>query len=138
MKPLPVGRPFLNNYVFQLATHFMTDGYMEGCGFSYVALEDHHGHINDVIPSVVVKWSTEWKEVNDEFEKNLLGDDDLNIFSGNMFMVWDGNHRLKTWMPIIEQFHAHDMNWHFCVEGVILDPRENVTSVLAAWHEVNW
>ena len=105
MMRLPVVRSFFKNDVSQLATHFMSDGYMEGNGFFYVALEDHHGHTNDVTPSVVAKWSTEWKEVNEEFEKKLLTDDDLKIFSNKMFMVWDGNHRLQTWMPIIEEFH---------------------------------
>ena len=138
MMPLPVVRPFLKNDVSQLATHFMMDGYMEGNGFFYVALQDNHGHTNDVTPTVLSKWSSEWKEVNEEFERKLLADDDLKIFSNKMFMVWDGNHRLQAWMPIIEQFHKHDINWHFCVEGVILDPRGDVPSTIAALHEVNW
>ena len=138
MLPLPVVRPFLKNDVSQLATHFMSDGYMEGCGFFYVALEDNHGHTNDVTSAVIANWSPQWKEVNEVFEKKLLADDDLRIFSNKMFMVWDGNHRLQAWMPIIEQFHPHDINWHYCVEGVILDPRGEVASVIAALHEVNW
>ena len=116
----------------------MTDGYMEGNGFFYVALDDNHGHTNDVTPTVMAKWSSHWKEVNEEFEEKLLADDDLKIFSNKMFMIWDGNHRLQAWMPIIEQFHAHDINWHFCVEGVILDPRGDVPSMIAALHEINW
>ena len=80
-------------------------------------------------------WSTEWKVVNEEFEKTLLADEDLKIFSNKMFMVWDGNHRLQAWMPSIEQFYIHDINWHFCV---ILEPRGDVPSVIAALHEVNW
>ena len=102
MLPLPVVRPFLKNDVSQLAAHFMTDGYMKGYGFFYVALEDNNGHTNDVTPSVVAKRSTEWKKVNEEFEKKLLVDYDLKIFSNKMFMVWDGNHRLQAWMPFIE------------------------------------
>ena len=136
--PLSVVRPYLKIDVSQLATHFMIDGYMEGNGFFYVALEDNHGHTNEVTPTVVAKWSSEWKEVNDKFEKKLLADVDLKIFSNKMFMVWDGNHRLQAWMPIIEQFHTHDINWHFCVESVILEPRGNVPSMIAALHEVNW
>ena len=138
MMPLPVVRPYLKNDVSQLAIHFMIDGYMEGNGFFYVALEDNHGHTKDVTPNVVANWSSEWKEVNDEFEKKLLADEDLKIFSNKMFMDWDGNHRLQAWMPIIEEFHTHDINWHFCVEGVILDPKGDVPSVIAALHEVNW
>ena len=33
-------------------------------------------------------------------------------------------------MPIIEQFHTHDINWLLCVEGVILDPRGDVPFVI--------
>ena len=138
MLHLPVVRPFLKNDVSQLATHYLTDRYMEGYGFFYMALEDNHGHTNDVTPSVVAKWSTESKEVNEEFEKKLLADDDLTIFSNKMFMVWYGNHRLQAWMPFIEQFHTHDINWHFCVEVVIFDPRGDVPSVIAVLHEVSW
>ena len=69
---------------------------MEGCGFFYVALEDNHGHTNDVIPVVVANWSPQWKEVNEVFEKKLLADDDLRIFLNKMFMVWDENHRLQA------------------------------------------
>ena len=133
-----VVRLYLKDDVSQLATHFMTDGYMEGNGFFYVTLEDNHGYTDDVTPTVVAKWSSEWKEVNEEFEKNILTDDDLNFFSNKMFMVWDGNHRLQAWIPIIEQLHTHVTNWHFCVEGVILDPRGDIPSVIAALHEVNW
>jgi hypothetical protein len=61
-----------------------------------VALEDNHGHTNDVTSSLVAKWSTEWKKVNEEFEKKLRADDNLKMFSNKMFMVWDGNHPLQA------------------------------------------
>ena len=96
MMPVHVVRPYLKNDVSQFATHFMTDGYMEGNGFFYVALEDNHGHTNDVTPSVVAKWSTEWKLVNEELEKTLLADNDLKIFLNKIFIVGDGNHRLQV------------------------------------------
>ena len=53
-------------------------------------------------------------------------------------MIWDVNHRLQIWLPIIEQFHIHDINWYFYVEGVIIDLRGDVPFVIAALHEVNW
>ena len=68
MMSLLVMRLHLKNDVSQLATHFMTHDYMEDNDFFYVTLEDNHGHINDVTSSVVAKWSTEWKVVNEEFE----------------------------------------------------------------------
>ena len=138
MMSLPVVRSYLKNDVSQLAIHFMSDGYMEGNGLFYVALQDNHGHTNDITPNVMAKWSSKWKDANEEFENKLLEDDDLKIFSYKMFMVWDGNHRLQAWMPIIEQVHTHDIIWHFCVEAVILDPRGDAPSMIAALHEVNW
>ena len=135
---LLVMRLHLKNDVSQLATHFMTHGYMEDNDFFYVTLEDNHGHINDVTSSVVAKWSTEWKVVNEEFDNAFFTDNDLRIFSNKMFMVWDGNHRLQAWLPIIEQFHTHDINWQFYVEGVIFDSREDVSFVIDILYEVNW
>ena len=62
--PLPhnassCGEIDLKNDVSQLATHFMIDGYIKGNDIFYVALEDNHGHTNDVTPNMVAKWSTE-------------------------------------------------------------------------------
>jgi len=138
MMSLPVVRPFLKNDVLTLASHFTKCGYMEGNGFFYVAVEDNSGFTTDVTAAIFDKWSPEWKKRNEDFEETLLADDDLKAFSNKMFMVWDGNHRLQAWLPIIEQFHAGDLNWHFCVESIILDPKGNVGSVLTALHEVNW
>ena len=83
--PLPYdvsscGETDLKNDVSQLAIHSMTDGYMEGNNIFYVALQDNHGHTNDVTPSMVAKWSTEWKMVNEKFKNIFLANDDLRIF----------------------------------------------------------
>lgn len=138
MISLPVVRPYLKNDVLTLASHFMKCGYMEGNGYFYVALENNFGVTVDVTPEITGSWSAHWVKVNEQFEKRLLEDDDLKVFSNKMFMVWDGNHRLQAWMPIIDRDHAHDISWHYCVETVILDPRGDVASILTALHEVNW
>ena len=41
-------------------------------------------------------------------KKILQIDEDLKVFSGKIFMVWDGNHRLQAWLPIINQDHTYD------------------------------
>ena len=69
---------------------------------------------------------------------HFFTDNDLRIFSNKMFMVWDGNHRLQAWLPIIEQFHTHDIIWQFYVESVIFDSREDVSFVIDILYEVNW
>jgi hypothetical protein len=35
-------------------------------------------------------------------------------------MVWDGNHHLQAWLPIINNEHKNDPTWHFVVESIIL------------------
>jgi len=75
--------------------------------------------------------------VNEDFERTLLNDEELKVFFNKMFMVWDGNHRLQAQLPIIEQFHARDVNWHFYVESIILDPKGDVPSVLTTLHKIN-
>jgi len=138
MISLPLVRPYLKNDVLNLATHFMKCGYMEGNGFFYVTLENNFSATVDVTPEISDHWSPSWKKVNESFEKMLLEDVDLKVFSNKMFMVWDGNHRLQAWLPIIDQDHSNDICWHYSVDSIILDPKEDVPSVLIALHEVNW
>ena len=81
---------------------------MEGNGVFYVALENNEGKTVDVTDSIIESWSENWVRANDAFEKILQADEDLKVFSGKMFMVWDGNHRLQAWLPIINQYHTHN------------------------------
>ena len=53
-------------------------------------------------------------------------------------MMWDGNHRLQSWLPIINQDHTHDPTWHYVVESIILDVKGDIATILATLHEVNW
>ncbi len=64
---LPVVRHFLKNDVRKLASHFRKNGYMEGNGIFYVALEDNEGKILDVSAEIIFTWSQHWVTVNNEF-----------------------------------------------------------------------
>jgi hypothetical protein len=138
MISLPVVRPFLKNDVLNLASHFVSCGYLEGNGVFYVSMEDNDGRTRAVTDEVVATWSENWIAVNAEFEKLLQSDDDLRVFSGKMFMVWDGNHRLQAWLPIINDDHGQDQSWHFSVESIILVVNGDVASLVTALHDVNW
>ena len=70
---------------------------------------------------------------NDAFEKILQTDEDSKVFSGKMFMVWDGNHRLQAWLPIINR----DYTRYYVVESIILDVKKDLAIMLAVLHEVN-
>jgi hypothetical protein len=76
--------------------------------------------------------------MNAEFEHLLQSNDDLQVFSSKMFMVWDGNHRLQAWLPIINEDEGHDQSWHFFVESIILVVSGDIASLVALLHNVNW
>jgi hypothetical protein len=55
-----------------------------------------------------------------------------------MFHVWDDNHRIQAWMPIINNDHLDDISWHYTVKSIILVVNGDVVSMLTALHEINW
>ena len=55
-----------------------------------------------------------------------------------MFHVWDGNHRLQAWLPVINKYHSDDLNWHYSVESIVLEVKGAVGPLLSALHQVNW
>jgi hypothetical protein len=101
-------------------------------------VEDNEGRTKAVTDEIKTTWSENWATTNAEFELLLQNDPDLRVFSGKMFMVWDGNHRLKAWLPIINEDHGHDISWHFSVESIILVVNGDVASLVASLHDVNW
>lgn len=75
--------------------------------------------------------------ITDEFKRMLTADLVLKVFCGKMFHVWDGNHRVQAWMPIINNDHGDDISWHYTVESIILEVKGDVFSMVIALHEVN-
>lgn len=41
-------------------------------------------------------------------------------------------------MPIINDDHSDEIEWHYSVESIILEVKGDVASMLTALHEVNW
>jgi hypothetical protein len=131
-------RPALAKDIYELGSHFIKVGYMDGFGAFYMALEDDCGRTVDVTKEITEKWSPLWKRRNEEFEEYISRDEHLKVFCNKMFHVWDGNHRLECWMPIINREHPDDYSWHFKVECIILEVKGNVVNMLTALHEINW
>lgn len=55
--------------------------------------------VNDVD---LQEWGPTWTQVNDEFERELVDSEWMDL-KGRKFLVWDGNHRLKAWLPRIRE-----------------------------------
>jgi hypothetical protein len=71
MISLPTVRPFLKNDVLNLASHFVSYGYLEGNGVFYVSLEDNEERTKAVTDEIIATWSESWISVNAEFEHLL-------------------------------------------------------------------
>ena len=138
MRPLEAVRPRLSNDVISLSTHFVSEGYMDGHGIFYVALQDHQGRTVDVSDEDRQSWSPLWKDANDKFDLRLRRDEHLKVFVGKMFHVWDGNHRLGAWLPIINRYHSDDSKWHYSVESIVLEVGNKVGALVSALTQVNW
>ena len=113
-------------------------GYRDGDRVMYISIYDHEEKTADVTEETKAEWSPCWQKANDAFEDELLADSDLKQFSGKMFYVWEGNHRLAAWYRHINKHHSEDPAWHISVHCIVLDPRGHVGNLLHAMHDINW
>ena len=67
-----------------------------------------------------------------------MADLDLARFSGKMFYVWEGNHRVTAWWRHVNNFHRNDKAWHISVHCIVLDPRNKTAVLLDAMNDINW
>lgn len=137
---LQVVRPAMKSDITLLQDHFRDVGYVEGQGVFYVAVDNDERipKTLDVTPEIIAGWSPNWVIKNEEFEHFLQADPDLRKFSGKMFHVWDGNHRLQSWYPFINSEHPNELAWHFSVDCIMLELKGDVVAALTALHEINW
>lgn len=133
---LPVVRPALQTDVDRLALDF-THGYKDGDRAFIVSVTGLEGETVPVSENIRCTWNEGWKKKNDEFEDSLKLDPALAPLSGIMFHVYDGNHRLKSWMPIIQKEHSHDLNWHFMVETIVLNVGVNLAVLIPVMNDIN-
>lgn len=74
--------------------------YVKSMGAFTVSLKGRHGEVRKVTQEMIDKWDPIWQSMNADFERQLVGE--WEALRGRLFYVWDGNHRLKTWMKRIE------------------------------------
>jgi len=83
--------------VQRLESKFM-NGYQDGNQVLYISPYNNFKKTMDITKEEIAKWSLHWQHVNEEFEKELMANDNLAQLRGKMFYVWDGNHRVLAWM----------------------------------------
>jgi hypothetical protein len=91
-----------------------------------------------VSPAIMASWSPLWQEASLEFDVKLKEDPDLAHLCGQIFFVWEGNHRLTAWWRHINNNHADQKSWHVSVDCIMVDPRECTGVFLNAMSDINW
>ena len=95
LRALPIVRPINALDVDKMENEFCM-GYREGDTVMYVSLFNDKDNTLPVTPDIVSQWNAHWVAKDQEFEEYLLADEDLRKFSGKMFYVYEGNHRLTA------------------------------------------
>ena len=136
LRTLPLVRPINEVDVQRLENEFVTS-YRDGDQVLYVAIYNDKAETLDVTSDMYDSWSGLWQSANDRFEAELVADPDLAKFSGKMFYVWEGNHRVTTWWRHMNNFHYDDKAWHISVHYIVLDPRNKTGVLLDAMNDIN-
>ena len=137
LRTLPLVRSINEVDVQRLENEFIT-GYRDGNRVLYVAIYNDKAETLDVTSDLYDSWSGHWQSANDRFEAELVADPDLARFSGKMFYVWEGNHRVTAWWRHVNSFHRDDEAWHILVHCIVLDPRNETGVLLDAMNDINW
>lgn len=116
-----------------------TRGYRRGGPVFYVATRSF-GLAESVVTDEMRKgWSALWQKADRDFEKRLKKNPELKKFSNKMFHVWDGNHRLLAWYPLIEWNHKTDPAFHVPVKSIILNitdgNRKEILHAMTDWNK---
>jgi len=61
----------------------------------------------------------------------------MSSLFGNMFYVWDNNHRLQTWLPCINSIHPNDVESHVYVNSFVLDTTCELVELLTTMTNLN-
>jgi hypothetical protein len=67
----------------------------------------------------------------------LRTSNDLDVFEGKMFGMWEGNHRVITWRRHIDTLHQDDFQWCYTVDCIYLFLVDFISVSLDAMHNVN-
>jgi len=84
-----------------LIPSFDIAAYMENMGYFLVSVGGPNGVSMLVTLHNMEEWGPIWCKKHEEFER-ALGKEWQDL-KGKKFLVWDGNHRLKTWWTRIEE-----------------------------------
>jgi hypothetical protein len=133
---MPLVRPTFLNDIKKLEAEF-THGYRPSALVFYVSICNEKGEEWSVMEEDTSHWGPHWTAVNEEFEAKLALNPHLKFLFGRMFLVCNGNHRLKAWTGLIKRLHSTDRSWHYSVDSICLNARGREGLLLNAMHDIN-
>ena len=114
-------------------------GYKSGGPVFYVSTTSYTLEVKMVTDEIRKMWSPTWQHKDQLFEEHLRSNPALLKYSNRMFFVWDGNHRLKAWLPYIEECHPEDPAFHVPVRAIVLkvtdENRDLVLNAMTDWNK---
>jgi hypothetical protein len=103
----------------------------------YVQPADACGQLAFCTQDIREKWDPLWVLENEKFEEECEADESFWILKDKMFYVFDGNHRLYSWMKVMEE-HPTNPKYHPRVICTIFKGESgSLIQIEAAMHTVN-
>ena len=137
MQSMPSVRTPLEIDIQRLRAEF-TEGYRRGNASLIVSITSADMQEMEVTEEIREGWSEMWRTEDAAFEERLQENPGLRRFSNKMFYVWDGNHRLMAWYPLINERHPSDSEFHVPVRCTLVKVTdENKLKLLSAMRDVN-
>ncbi|KAL3688516.1 hypothetical protein R1sor_014825 [Riccia sorocarpa] len=122
-----------------LKRSFETHCYMEnGAGF-HICPFDETGNYVDVTDADKEKWDDLWRMESEAFDAECQSVLEYAPLVGRKFYMWDGNHRVITWMDVsMSPEKTTKRPWHPRVRCVIMIPPVRVyKQIEVAMHNLN-
>lgn len=93
----------VSEHISDLGYRFRTSGYLPEQGKFMVSVPRDWESEHEVTSFDEAAWGPIWCRVNREFEDELLNLPEWKHLSNKKFIVWDGNHRCKSWMARVKE-----------------------------------
>ena len=71
--------------------------------------------------AIMEEWDPIWRQVNLEFEEELVLHPQFECLSQKMFFVWEGNHRTVAWQSAIQEMYSSNKDKHCRVLCTVID-----------------
>ncbi|MCO5566770.1 hypothetical protein L7F22_020450 [Adiantum nelumboides] len=117
---------------------FEEEGYLMMKGMFVLSVNLPDGTTKDVDDDIIKTWDKNWQLVNKEFEDEISSREEWSMLRGKMFYVWQGNHRIASWIESIKEMYRNDKKKHVRVMAQFIVPnQQEEMRLIAALQRIN-